>query len=52
MNTDLVPLVDLAERINEQHHLAEQAMNTGLRHALEAGRLLAEAKGQVAHGEP
>ena len=44
-------LATLAERINREHRAAEVALNTGLEHALEAGRLLIEAKAQVAHGE-
>ena len=44
-------LLNLAARINEHHAACEQAMNTGLQHALEVGRLLVEAKAQVPHGE-
>jgi hypothetical protein len=43
-------LSDLAVQINERHHLCETAMNGGLQHALEAGRLLLEAKKQCQHG--
>ena len=43
-------LAELAERINEAHQQAEVALNSGLQHALEAGRLLLEAKAQVGHG--
>ena len=43
-------LATLAQRINEQHRKAEAAMRSGLEHALEAGRLLMEAKGQCKHG--
>jgi len=43
-------LATLAERINAEHHAAEAALNSGLQHALEAGRLLLEAKAQVGHG--
>jgi hypothetical protein len=45
-----VALPDLAAQINEHHRAAERAVNEALRHALEAGRLLIEAKGLVAHG--
>jgi len=45
------PLADLAERINAAHQQCEQALKAGLAHALEAGRLLLEAKGQVEHGQ-
>jgi hypothetical protein len=38
-------LVDLADRINAEHHAAEQALQSGLDHALSAGQLLIEAKG-------
>ncbi len=44
-------LTNLAARINAEHASAEAALNAGLQHALEAGRLLIEAKAQVAHGE-
>jgi hypothetical protein len=44
-------LVELAERINAEHREAEAAMNTGLQHALEAGRLLLQAKTEVSHGQ-
>jgi hypothetical protein len=43
-------LADLAKQINEAHRLCEAAMNTGLAHALDAGRLLLEAKRQCQHG--
>src|SRR5206468_1301734 len=41
----------LARRINESHASAEAAVRQGLTHALEAGRLLADAKAVVAHGQ-
>ena len=44
-------LDDLATAINDEHRQAEAAMNTGLQHALEAGRLLLEAKALCAHGQ-
>ena len=45
------PLDKLAAQINDLHRQAESAMRTGLEHALEAGRLLLEAKAQCTHGE-
>ena len=44
-------LTALADRINAEHPQAETALHDGLRHAVEAGRLLLEAKATVAHGE-
>ena len=44
--TTTISLPDLAEQINDHHRQCETAMNAGLQHALEAGRLLTEAKGQ------
>ena len=41
----------LAEKINAEHRACEEALRSGLRHAVRAGELLAEAKGQVKHGE-
>jgi len=43
-------LATLAEQINHHHAECESAMQAGLEHALEAGRLLVEAKGQCPHG--
>lgn len=43
-------LDELAVEINEHHHAAEASMRSGLEHALEAGRLLIEAKRQCAYG--
>src|SRR4051812_25714788 len=43
-------LPELARRINEAHRECEQALRAGLAHALEAGRLLVEAKPLVKHG--
>jgi len=40
----------LAAAINAEHRQAETALNDGLRHALEAGRLLLEAKKLCPHG--
>jgi hypothetical protein len=44
------PLATLATEINDHHHAAETALRSGLEHALAAGRLLLEAKGQCQHG--
>lgn len=44
------PLAKLATEINEHHRAAETALRSGLEHALEAGRLLMEAKGRCQHG--
>lgn len=41
-----VALATLAKQINDHHRQCESVMNAGLRHALEAGRLLAEASGR------
>ena len=54
-STDLVPgqqdeLSALAARINEEHEQCLSAARASLAHALEAGRLLTEAKSCVAHG--
>lgn len=43
-------LQQLATSLNAAHDQCEQAMQTGLQHALEAGRLLTQAKGRVPHG--
>ena len=41
---------DLAARINSEHRKAEECARSAVAHALNAGRLLIEAKAQVAHG--
>src|SRR4051794_22118658 len=46
-----VPLEDLANRINQEHAQAEAHFKMGLEHALEAGRLLLEAKSRLDHGD-
>ena len=38
-------------RINEEHQAAQTAYDSALEHAVECGRLLAEVKGQLRHGE-
>jgi len=40
----------LAERINAEHEACEAAARSAIEHAIEAGRLLTEAKKKVAHG--
>lgn len=47
----LVRLLDLATQINAEHDAAGAAMSSALSHAVNAGRLLIEAKGTVDHGE-
>lgn len=48
----LSALPDLAQRINEHHRAAEADARSALQHALEAGRLLVEAKkSQCQHGQ-
>jgi hypothetical protein len=43
-------LGNLAKRINEEHRACETAANAALTHAMSAGELLTEAKGQLSHG--
>ena len=53
-NSNLAPvptLDDLAQKINEHHDEAKNAMKKGLEHAIAAGRLLLEAKEMVPHGK-
>lgn len=45
-----VDLKALASKINAAHEACEDAMRQSVRHALDAGRLLAEAKKRVGHG--
>jgi len=45
------PLATLATEINLHHRQAESAIQSGLEHAHEAGRLLIEAKSQCEHGQ-
>lgn len=47
----VVRLENLVQRINEEHAAAETAINAALQHAVNAGRLLNEAKALVGHGE-
>ena len=44
-------LATLAERINQEHAACVAAFRSGLQHALEAGRLLLEAKTLCDHGD-
>ena len=44
-------LRQLAKRINEEHAECERALKDGLQHAVEAGKLLIEAKKQCEHGK-
>src|SRR5215216_3184776 len=43
-------LAALAEQINEEHRLCEQAARNSVEHARAAGEMLIEAKSQVPHG--
>jgi len=43
-------LGNLAERINEEHRACETAAGAALAHAMSAGELMTEAKGQLPHG--
>src|SRR5688500_15552821 len=42
---------NIAAAINAAHASVEQAKRDGVKHAIECGRLLSEAKATVAHGE-
>lgn len=44
-------LSQLAKRINREHAACERALKDGLQHAVEAGKLLIEAKKQCEHGK-
>lgn len=43
-------LAQLAQEINGHHQQCEQALQTGLQHARQAGLLLVQAKAQIPHG--
>ena len=43
-------IITLAQHIEHEHQAAHQAARTALEHALECGRLLIQAKGDVGHG--
>jgi hypothetical protein len=49
--TEIQKRETLAESINEQHRLCEAAAGKAVAHAMEAGRMLEEAKASVKHGE-
>ena len=49
--SNVTALDNLAARINSEHEACRSAMQQGLEHALEAGRLLLEAKKGLPHGE-
>jgi len=49
--TDTLPAATLAEAINREHDAAQAAARTAIEHAIEAGRLLIEAKDGSGHGE-
>ena len=52
MTSENLPALDaLADRINTEHAACHSAMQTGLEHAIEAGRLLIEAKAECPHGD-
>jgi len=51
MTDEIVPLADLARRINEAYSSTLNSMRTAVEQAIECGRLLTEAKAQVDHGE-
>jgi hypothetical protein len=43
-------LTDLAARIRAEHEAVSKALKESVRHAIAAGELLVEAKGQLGHG--
>lgn len=49
--TDIIPLSDLATRINAAHRRCEDAARSAVQYAVEAGELLIQAKDQCKHGE-
>ncbi len=49
--TDTPALEDLARRINDEHDQCAEAARSTLDHALNAGALLTQAKGQIIHGQ-
>jgi hypothetical protein len=44
-------LTDLAARVNAEHQAVTAAVKRGVEHAVNAGKLLIEAKDQLAHGQ-
>jgi site-specific DNA-adenine methylase len=51
MTTPAIPLPDLAARIEAEHAACLAAAQDAVMRAIEVGRLLAEAKGRIRHGE-
>jgi hypothetical protein len=51
MSTALLPLSDLATRINAEHAACIKAATDAIARSIEVGRLLEQAKEQVRHGE-
>jgi hypothetical protein len=49
-STSADKLTSLAEKINKQHRAAQQALSKGVAYALEAGKLLLQAKELIGHG--
>lgn len=47
----VMALEDLARRINDEHDQCAEAARSTLDHALNAGALLTQAKGQIPHGQ-
>jgi hypothetical protein len=47
----LAGLANLAAQIRQEHQAATLAIRRGCEHAIAAGRLLIEAKGQIPHGQ-
>ena len=45
------PIVDLADRINAEHHACHAAVDSALDHALAAGDMLIQAKSLCVHGD-
>src|SRR5258707_190943 len=50
MSADVILPSDLATRINAAHDEVKKALWRGAEHAIEAGRLLIQAKATVRHG--
>jgi len=48
---DIIQPSDLPARINAEHDKVKDALQRGAMHAIEAGRLLLQAKATVQHGE-
>jgi hypothetical protein len=51
MSALIAGLANLAAQIRQEHQAATLAIRRGCEHAIAAGRLLIEAKGQVPHGQ-